>query len=76
MIFSYSHVSPKFIVKIGDLIKQNQIIGQVGPKYIDAIPNNPYHDFSRCSNKWSNNRLSLAFWYKNRWQSHRPPNII
>lgn len=76
IIFSYSHVSPEFIVKIGDFIKQNQLLGHVGPKYIDSLPNNPYHDSSRRSNKWSNNRLSLTFWRKNRWQSHRPPNII
>lgn len=76
MIISYSHVSPKFTVKIGDFVKQNQIIGHVGPKYINPITNNPYHDSSRCSDKWCNNWLSFTFRYKNRWQSHRPPNII
>lgn len=61
MTFSYSHVSPDFIVNMGDFVNQNQKIGEVGPKYITSIPNNPYHDSSRSPNKWRYNRLSFAF---------------
>lgn len=43
-IFSYSHVDPNFIVNIGDSISKNQLIGKVGPKYIESIPHNPYTD--------------------------------
>lgn len=46
MTFSYSHVSPDFIINIGDLISKGQEIGKVGAKYIDDIPNNPYKDSS------------------------------
>lgn len=46
-LFSYSHISPKFIVNIGDTIYKNQLIGNIGPKYIEDIPNNPYKDFTR-----------------------------
>lgn len=74
--FSYSHVSPKFMVKIGDSIKKSQQIGNVGPKYIDSIPNNPYKDSSRQTNKWCYNGMSFTFWRKNRWQSHRPTYFI
>lgn len=45
-IFSYSHISPNFVVNIGDSIIQNQLIATVGPKYINSIPNNPYQDSS------------------------------
>lgn len=69
--FSYSHISPKFIIKIGDSITKNQAIGKVGPKYIDSIPNNPYQDSTRRANKWRYYWMSSAFWCKNRWQSHR-----
>lgn len=74
--FSYSHVSPNFIVKVGDSIKKNQAIGKVGPKYIDSIPNNPYKDSTRKANKWSYNWMPFAFWRKNRWQSHRSSHFI
>lgn len=46
-IFSYSHISPKFIINLGDTIYQNQLIANVGPKYIEHIPNNPYSDSTR-----------------------------
>lgn len=40
----YSHVSPDFVIKSGDFVKQGQIIGNVGPKYVYGVPNNPYKD--------------------------------
>lgn len=43
---SYSHISPEFIVKVGDFINKNQLIAKVGPKYIPQIENNPYKDSS------------------------------
>ena len=41
---SYCHVSPNFIIFENDIIKQNTLIGFVGPKYVNNVPNNPYHD--------------------------------
>ena len=41
---SYCHCNPNFIVKVGDKVKQGQIIGQVGPKYVNGVPGNKYHD--------------------------------
>ena len=41
---SYCHVSPNYIVDEGDIISQNSLIGHVGPKYVDDVPNNPYSD--------------------------------
>ena len=61
MVFSYSHVSPNFIIKVGDYINKNQYIGNVGPKYIDSIKNNPYKDSTRSPNKWRNYRMPFAF---------------
>lgn len=43
---SYCHCSPIFIVKVGDTIKQGQIIGHVGPKYVYGVPGNQYQDSS------------------------------
>ena len=44
--FVYHHVSPKYIVKVGDYVTAGQVIGQVGPKNVYGIPNNPYQDAS------------------------------
>ena len=36
--YSYCHCNPNFIVKKGDQISKGQILGKVGPKYVDYIP--------------------------------------
>jgi murein DD-endopeptidase MepM/ murein hydrolase activator NlpD len=41
---SYSHVSPQFIVSVGENISANQKIAVVGPKILYGIPNNKYTD--------------------------------
>ena len=43
---SYCHVSPDFLVQIGQTVLRGEIIGQVGPKNVYGIPNNPYKDSS------------------------------
>ena len=42
--FFYHHVSPNYIVKIGDFVYSGQVIGQVGPKNVYGVKNNPYKD--------------------------------
>lgn len=44
MKITYCHVSPNFIVKVGDEVKKGQIIGNVGPKYVYGVPGNTYYD--------------------------------
>ena len=44
--FLYHHVSPNYIVKVGDYIYAGQVIGKVGPKNVYGITNNPYKDSS------------------------------
>lgn len=41
---SYCHVSPNYIVSIGDQISQGQVIGAVGPKYVYGVVGNTYTD--------------------------------
>jgi len=43
-IFSYSHSSPEFKVGVGQVVKKGEIIGQVGPKNVYNVENNPYKD--------------------------------
>ena len=41
---SYCHVSPNYIVSVGDEISQGQVIGTVGPKYVYGVAGNTYKD--------------------------------
>ena len=41
---SYCHVNPNFIVSVGDFINSGDVIGQVGPKNVYDVLNNPYKD--------------------------------
>ena len=52
---SYCHVSPNFIVK------QGQVIGYVGPKYVYGVPGNIYSDSSGKPTNGSTTRLSSPF---------------
>lgn len=42
--FSYCHVSPNFLVNVGDYISKGSIISKVGPYNVYNVPNNPYKD--------------------------------
>lgn len=44
MKITYCHVSPIFLVSVGDFVKKGQHIANVGPKNIYGILNNPYKD--------------------------------
>lgn len=72
----FHHVNPNFLVHPGDLVKQGQIIAQVGPKNVYGFANNPYKDENRESNKRSNNRSTFTLHSKNRIEFHRPYVIV
>ena len=44
MKFTYCHVSPNYIVKVGDYVVQGQVIGYVGPKNVYGVKGNQYYD--------------------------------
>ena len=48
--FSYCHVSPNFLVCVGEYVFKGQVIANVGPKNVYGFPNNPYKDSNRKSN--------------------------
>lgn len=56
-IISYSHVSPNFIVNIGDFVKAGEIIGNVGPKYLE---NNLVSKYTDSSGKPTNGATTGA----------------
>lgn len=44
MKITYCHVSPNFLVSVGDFVEKGNLIANVGPKYVYGIINNPYKD--------------------------------
>ena len=42
--FTYCHVSPNYIVEVGDFVTQGQVIGYVGPKNVYGVKGNQYFD--------------------------------
>ncbi|MBP3255471.1 MAG: M23 family metallopeptidase [Clostridia bacterium] len=44
MKITYCHVSPNYLVEVGQEIKRGQIIGLVGPKNVYGVPGNNYKD--------------------------------
>lgn len=41
---TYCHVSPQFIVQVGQMVKIGEVIGMVGPKYVYGVKGNNYTD--------------------------------
>lgn len=46
MKITYCHISPNFVVNVGDTVYKGQLIANVGPQYVYDVPNNPYKDSS------------------------------
>lgn len=44
MKVSYCHISPNFIVNVGDTVYKGDLIANVGPKYVYNVPQNTYTD--------------------------------
>lgn len=44
MKITYCHISPNFLVSVGETVKKGQHIANVGPKNVYGVPNNPYKD--------------------------------
>ena len=60
---SYCHCDPNFIVTVGDTIKQGQVIGCVGPKYVYGVKGNQYHDAQGNPTNGATTRFSSSFRY-------------
>jgi len=42
----YGHVSPYFLVYVGQYVNKGDVLATVGPKNVYGVPNNPYKDSS------------------------------
>lgn len=64
---TYCHVSPNFLVNVGDYVERASVIGQVGPYHVYDVLNNPYKDKSGIPTNRCDYWMSFAFCDKNRW---------
>lgn len=68
---SYCHVSPNFLVYVGQVVNQGDIIATVGPKNVYGVANNPYKDSKGNPTNGATTRSTFAFCHKERRQSRR-----
>ena len=65
----YAHVSPNYIININQNITKGDLIGNIGPKYVNYP--SKYTDSSRKIYKWIYNRSSSSFNNKKRRHSRQ-----
>lgn len=74
--FFYHHVSPNYMVEIGEYIYSGQIIGQVGPKNVYGVKNNPYKDSSGKPTNGATTGPHLHFTIKKDGKAVNPLNYF
>ena len=68
---TYSHLSPYFLVYVGQPIEKGDVIAIVGPKNVYGVPNNPYKDSKGVPTNRCNNWTTSAFFHKKRRPSRQ-----
>ena len=74
--FIYHHVSPNYIVNVGDYVYSGQIIGQVGPKNVYGVKDNPYKDSSGKPTNGATTGPHLHFTIKKDGRAVNPLNYF
>lgn len=65
MKITYCHVSPNFIVNVGDEVEKGEWIANVGPKNVYGVIGNPYKDKDGNPTNGATTRMSSSSWHKN-----------
>ena len=68
---SYCHVSPIFLVYVGQTVYKGEVIATVGPKNVYGVPNNPYRDSNGNPTNGATTRASFTHYNKKRRQSRQ-----
>ena len=74
--FTYHHVSPQYIIQVNAMVSKGQLIGQVGPKNVYGILNNPYKDSNGNPTNGATTGPHLHFAIKKDGQAVNPLNYF
>lgn len=74
--FIYHHVSPNYIISVGEHVYSGQVIGQVGPKNVYGVKNNPYKDSSGKPTNGATTGPHLHFTIKKDGKAVNPLNYF
>ena len=74
--YSYSHVSPYFLVVPGQYVYKGQVIANVGPKNVYGVSNNPYKDYNGNPTNGATTRTTSTFCNKKRRQSRQSFKLL
>lgn len=64
---TYGHVSPNFLVSLGDTVKKGDLIAKVGPKYVDKKSYTTYIDKNGKYTNGATTRATSTFFNRKRW---------
>lgn len=62
--FTYCHVSPNYLVSVGDILEKGDLIGHVGPKYVYGVLGNQYSDENGIPTNGATTGCHLHFGYR------------
>ena len=73
---SYCHVSPNYIVSVGQLVEQGEVIGNVGPKYVYGVVGNNYKDASGNPTNGATTGCHLHIGFRENGEYVNPMNYL
>lgn len=74
--FTYCHVSPNYIVSVGDTIEKGDLIGHVGPKYVYGVLGNQYSDENGIPTNGATTGCHLHFGFRIDGKYHDPLDLF
>lgn len=74
--FTYCHVSPNYIVSVGDTIAKGDLIGHVGPKYVYGVLGNQYSDENGIPTNGATTGCHLHFGFRIDGKYHNPLDLF
>ena len=74
--FTYCHVSPNYIVSVGDKISKGDLIGHVGPKYVYGVLGNQYADENGIPTNGATTGCHLHFGYRIDGKYYNPLDLF
>lgn len=74
--FTYCHVSPNYIVSVGDKLEKGDLIGHVGPKYVYGVLGNQYSDENGIPTNGATTGCHLHLGYRINGKYYNPLDLF